>query len=113
MEAAIEYYYNMDPGQIALLTPKQQQPSLSREAVEHLFNRYRDQHSDAILAEGVGRLCDDLEVMLLMLQKPVKAEGAVACCLPRKATVPLSDRIGAVTAVHQVLTIRRVRHCLV
>ena len=65
MEAAIEYYYNMDPGQIALLTPKQQQPSLSREAVEHLFNRYRDQHSDAILAEGVGRLCDDLEVMLL------------------------------------------------
>ena len=33
MEAAIEYYYNMDPGQIAQLTPKQQQPSLSREAV--------------------------------------------------------------------------------
>ena len=77
MEAAIEYYYNMDPGQIARLTPQQQQPSLSREAVDQLFNRYRDQHSDAILAEGVGRLCDDLEVMLLshhltmaILQRP-------------------------------------------
>ena len=52
-----------DHVQIAQLNPKQQQPSLSRGAVEHLFSRYRDQHHEAILAEGVGRLCDDLEVI--------------------------------------------------
>ena len=52
MEAAIEYYYNMDPGQIAQFTAKsQQQHSLSRGAVEQ-----------EILAEGVGRLCEDLQV---------------------------------------------------
>ena len=66
MEAAIEYYYNMDPRQVAQLTHKQQQqPHLSRDAVEQLYDRYRDQHSGAILAEGVGRFCDDLEVALL------------------------------------------------
>ena len=63
MEAAIEYYYNMDPGQIAQFTAKsQQQPSLSRDAVEQLYDRYRDQHAQEILAEGVGRLCEDLQV---------------------------------------------------
>ena len=65
MEAAIEYYYSMDPGQIAQLTRHQPGPGQNREAVEQLFSRYRDQHSDTILAEGVGRLCDDLEVILL------------------------------------------------
>lgn len=63
MEAAIEYYYNLDPGRVSTLTPKnRQQPSLSREAIEQLYSRYRDQHAQAIMAEGVGRLCDDLEV---------------------------------------------------
>ena len=120
MEAAIEYYYNMDPGQIAQLTPKQQQPSLSREAVEHLFNRYRDQQSDAILAEGVGRLCDDLEVMLLMPSHiSLSVTGAcvsrnsetpaISCCRPCKATVPLSDRIDTVTAVHHIVTMKRLQ----
>ena len=82
MEAAIEHYYNMDPGQIAQLIPKQQQPSLSTEAVEHLFNRYRDQHSEAILAEGVGTLCDDLEVMLFV--PPCKSWNVME---PESATV--------------------------
>ena len=60
MEAAIEYYYNMDPGQIAQFTAKsQQQPSLSRGAVEQLYDRYRDQHAQDILAEGIG-LRDDI-----------------------------------------------------
>ena len=64
MEAAIEYYYSMDPGQMAQFAAKsQQQPSLSRGAVEQLYNRYRDQHAQDILAEGVGRLCEDLQVM--------------------------------------------------
>ncbi|CAK0786318.1 hypothetical protein CVIRNUC_009531 [Coccomyxa viridis] len=63
MEAAIEYYYSMDPGQMAQFAAKsQQQPSLSRGAVEQLYNRYRDQHAQDILAEGVGRLCEDLQV---------------------------------------------------
>ena len=51
-----------DQVQIAQIQPKQQQPALSRGAVELIFSRYRDQHHEAILAEGVGRLCDDLEV---------------------------------------------------
>ena len=62
MEGAIEYYYTMN---VAQQGPKpQQQPGLSREAVEQLFDRYRDQHAQAILAEGVGRLCEDLQVAL-------------------------------------------------
>ena len=65
MEAAIEYYYSMDPGQIAEFMAKsqQQQHSLSRGTVEQLYDRYRDQHAQDILAEGVGRLCEDLQVM--------------------------------------------------
>ncbi len=62
MEGAIEYYYTMNVTQQA--SKARQQPGLCREAVEQLFNRYRDQHAQAILAEGVGRLCEDLQVAL-------------------------------------------------
>ena len=34
----------------------------SQEGLAELFSRYKDEHADMILADGIGRICDDLQV---------------------------------------------------
>lgn len=56
IEAAFDVFYNQPQAAIppaATLDPRK---------LEQLFVRYKDAHNDMILGEGVGRLCEDLQV---------------------------------------------------
>ncbi|KAK9918420.1 hypothetical protein WJX75_004024 [Coccomyxa subellipsoidea] len=59
IEAAIEFYYqSMHQAPVQVPAP----PHTSQTALQQLFRRYQDPHSDMILAEGVGLFCEDLQV---------------------------------------------------
>lgn len=59
IEAAIEYYYSSGIIQQQPVQPRND--FASQDALLALYNRYKDEHADMILADGVGRFCDDLE----------------------------------------------------
>ncbi|EIE18950.1 DUF298-domain-containing protein [Coccomyxa subellipsoidea C-169] len=60
IEAAIEIYYQSVPPAPAQVSVPQR---TSQTALQQLYQRYQDPHSDMILAEGVGLFCEDLQVI--------------------------------------------------
>eukprot|EP00245_Coleochaete_scutata_P003294 TRINITY_DN1480_c0_g1_i1.p1 TRINITY_DN1480_c0_g1~~TRINITY_DN1480_c0_g1_i1.p1 ORF type:complete len:260 (-),score=49.30 TRINITY_DN1480_c0_g1_i1:41-820(-) len=55
IEGAFDYYYNSQ-------APAAKPPPPDSRILERLYAKYRDHHSDTILAEGVQQFCDDLQV---------------------------------------------------
>jgi DCN1-like protein 1/2 len=55
VEAAVEYWYASGMSERA-------GPRVDRAAVSQLYQRYKDATADAVLAEGIMRLCEDLGV---------------------------------------------------
>lgn len=58
VESAIDYFYSS--GMAAM--PTRSGPKLDRDAIHRLYLHYKDPDSDEILAEGIGKLCEDLGV---------------------------------------------------
>lgn len=60
VEGAIDYFYTS--GLSAMAPTRSAGPRLDKDALHRLYLRYKDPDSDQILAEGIGKLCEDLDV---------------------------------------------------
>ncbi|KAG7675062.1 hypothetical protein Ndes2526B_g07910 [Nannochloris sp. 'desiccata'] len=61
LEPAIDYYYSAGALSSAG-SPMRRGNRIDRTAIHHLFLKYKDENEDAVLAEGIMKLCEDLEV---------------------------------------------------
>ena len=79
IEAAIEYYYSSG------ITQQQSAQSradlASQDALLALYNRYKDEHADMILADGMGRFCEDLQACIaaIRMKRPILLEPCHMC----------------------------------
>ena len=64
MEAAIDIFFSsgLSSGNTAVPAA----PTANLRSLEALYQRYKDPHGDMILAEGVGKFCEDLRVRRLL-----------------------------------------------
>lgn len=72
VEAAVDIFFTSGMSSGAAAPPPA--PSANARALEALYQRYKDPHGDMILAEGVGKFCEDLRVS--------PAAGCRGACLP-------------------------------
>jgi hypothetical protein len=75
IEASIEYYF----ANMAAMLEAHATQAASQEGLAELFNRYKDEHADMILADGVGRFCEDLQVHQGYLVPLTPADHALIC----------------------------------
>jgi len=71
VDAAVDIFFTSSMSSGA--APPAPAPSANARALEALYQRYKDPHGDMILAEGVGKFCEDLRV------------SPAAGCLPARA----------------------------
>ena len=78
VEAAIEIFFTSGLSSGIAAAPAA--PAANMRSLEALYQRYKDPHGDMILAEGVGKFCEDLRVRRLpWLPQPALAH--IACVL--------------------------------
>jgi DCN1-like protein 1/2 len=75
LDRAVDYYYSSGMSSHS----KTSKTRVDRSALRRFFERYKDANSDAILAEGILRLCEDIDVqpedvVMLVLSWHLKAD---------------------------------------
>lgn len=58
MEAAVDYWYSSGMAQAA----ERAAPRVDRAAIHQLYQQYKDPNSEAVMAEGIMKLCEDLRI---------------------------------------------------